>query len=84
MNPIEWVRHALRERRRPADATHQIIVNNGGEYVVWPTTHSLPPNWRYVGEPGSEEAMQLEVLKFVAETSPAPLLVLKSKSKAET
>lgn len=75
MNPIDWVNRVLRGQRPRARGTHQIIANDSGEYVVWPTTHSLPPSWRSVGEPGSEEAMQFEVLKFIAETSPAPLLV---------
>lgn len=79
MSPIEWVQRVLRPTPRPARGTHRIIANDDGEYVVWPTTHSLPPNWRYVGEPGSEAELQFEVLKFIAETSPAPLLVTSTR-----
>jgi uncharacterized protein YbdZ (MbtH family) len=83
MNPIDWLSRILRAHRRPARETHRIIVNESGEeFVVWPSTQSLPPRWHYVGESGSEEEMQLEVLKFAAETSPAPLLVKADKAKS--
>lgn len=83
MNPIAWLGRILRPHRRSARETHRIIVNDSGEeYVVWPSTHSLPPHWHYVGASGSEEEMRLEVLKFAAETSPAPLLVRAGKTKS--
>lgn len=55
--------------------SHQIIVNDELDYLLWPVGSSLPPNWRYFGEPGSEVELKEYMREVLAETSPAPLVV---------
>lgn len=56
-------------------ATHQVIVNEQHQFVVWPTRRRLPHGWHYLGKEGSRGELDVYLRQMAVETVPAPLLI---------
>lgn len=61
--------------RQPSAATHQIIVNDDHQFVVWPYRRKLPRGWRMVGKEGTQDELKFYLQQMAVETMPAPLLI---------
>jgi uncharacterized protein YbdZ (MbtH family) len=73
----DWFSWFARRRRvtPPVKASHAVIGNDSGEYLIWPSDHSLPSDWHYLGKEGTEEELRTYVQETLAETRPTPLVI---------
>jgi MbtH protein len=60
---------------RDLRATHQVIVNDQHQFVVWPARRRPPLGWRYVGKEGTKAELTFYLQQMAVETVPAPLLI---------
>lgn len=58
-----------------ASRTHEIIVNDRHQYVVWPAGKALPLGWSYVGKSGPKTELEFYLREMFVETVAAPLLI---------
>lgn len=63
----------MNSRSKPV--THEIIVNNLHQYVVWPAGKALPRGFVYVGKSGRKDDLDFYLREMFVETLPAPLLI---------
>ena len=52
--------------------SHEIIVNDLHQYVVWPASRRLPEGWRYLGKSGTKDELEFYVREMFVETAPVP------------
>jgi MbtH protein len=53
----------MSEGNIPGAATHTVLINDEGQYSLWPIRKPVPDGWRAVDKQGSEE----ECMKYVDE-----------------
>jgi MbtH protein len=63
-----------------SDATHQIIVNDEHQFVVWQSRRRLPPGWRYLGKEGTKAELDFYLQQMAVDTIPVPLLITGSRA----
>jgi MbtH protein len=61
------------------NATHQIIVNDEHQFVVWSSRKKLPLGWRYVGKEGTKAELDFYVKQMAVDTIPTPLLITRPR-----
>lgn len=47
----------------PSEVTYTVVVNQEGQYSIWPATKALPEGWTKAGKQGSKDAC----LAFISE-----------------
>ena len=55
--------------------THQVIVDEHKQHLVWPLADRLPLGWRAIGKVGPRHELTSYLQLMSVETMPAPLLV---------
>ena len=53
--PVDAVRESMSESSPSPKANFQVVVNDEGQYSIWPVEIAIPPGWRDAGVTGAKE-----------------------------
>jgi MbtH protein len=57
------------------DATYQVLMNDEGQYSLWPATHEIPAGWYPDGTVGTKEECSAHVDQVWTDMRPRSLRV---------
>ena len=55
------------------DATYQVLINDEGQYSLWPAGHEVPAGWQPDGTVGTKEECSAHVDKVWTDMRPRSL-----------
>jgi len=55
------------------DATYQVLINDEGQYSLWPASHEVPAGWQPDGTVGTKEECSAHVDKVWTDMRPRSL-----------
>ena len=55
------------------DATYQVLVNDEGQYSLWPVGHDVPAGWQPDGKTGTKEECSAHVDEVWTDMRPRSL-----------
>ena len=55
------------------DITYQVLVNDEGQYSLWPAHHYVPAGWRFEGTKGTKDECSAHVDQVWTDMRPPSL-----------